>query len=300
MLQRTFCLLVSCLLSGVFTNLAMADKPADEKPVQYWGKLFSWTDNKAQHPTEGIMFELLHEVTRRLPEYQHHYIAMSLSRGFTDLTQRDDLCMVGMMRNPERDRVGYFVGLWPVLPPQLVIRRDDRQFITHGQQRVSFAAVLQRNDLRGATLEGRYFGPTLEALLQKARTADRLQSLQTSASTNNLLSMLDAGRIDFTLDFLETFQTSSEGRPELRKRLMLVPLEEVQTPGIGGIYCSRTPRGKQLIERIDALAQNPRLQARFQKIIDRYLPATPRKPYAQWTGNYYQQRSQQSITNLHE
>lgn len=300
MLQRTFCLLVSCLLSGVFTNLAMADKPADEKPVQYWGKLFSWTDNKAQHPTEGIMFELLHEVTRQLPEYQHHYIAMSLSRGFTDMTHRDDLCMVGMMRNPERDRVGYFVGLWPVLPPQLVIRRDDQQFITREQKRVSLAAVLERNDLRGAVLEGRYFGPKLDALLQTAKSAGSVQSLQTSANANNLLSMLDVGRIDFSLDFLETFQTSSESRPELRKRLMLVPLEEVQTPGIGGIYCSRTPRGKQLIERIDALAQNPRLQARFQKIIDRYLPATPRKPYAQWTGNYYQQRSQQSITNLHE
>ncbi|HWR81555.1 MAG TPA: hypothetical protein VN303_15300 [Pseudomonas sp.] len=284
----------------MFTNLAMADKPADEKPVQYWGKLFSWTDNKAQHPTEGIMFELLHEVTRQLPEYQHHYIAMSLSRGFTDMTHRDDLCMVGMMRNPERDRVGYFVGLWPVLPPQLVIRRDDQQFITREQKRVSLAAVLERNDLRGAVLEGRYFGPKLDALLQTAKSAGSVQSLQTSANANNLLSMLDVGRIDFSLDFLETFQTSSESRPELRKRLMLVPLEEVQTPGIGGIYCSRTPRGKQLIERIDALAQNPRLQARFQKIIDRYLPATPRKPYAQWTGNYYQQRSQQSITNLHE
>ena len=298
MLQRTARLLLSCLLSGLFTNLAMAEQSTEQKPTQYWGKLFSWTDNKAQHPTEGIMFELLHEITKQLPEYQHHYIAMSLSRGFTDLTQRDDLCMVGMMRNPERDSVGYFVGLWPVLPPQLVIRRDDRQFITRGQKRVSFAALLLRNDLRGATLQGRYFGPTLEALLQTAKTEGRLQTLQTSASANNLLSMLDAGRIDFTLDFLETFQTSSESRPELRKRLMLVPLEEVQTPGVGGIYCSRTPRGKQLIERIDTLAKNPKLQARFQKIIDHYLPAEPRQPFAQWTGNYYQQRSQKSITNL--
>jgi hypothetical protein len=81
---------------------------------------------------------------------------------------------------------------------------------------------------------------------------------------------------------------------------MLVPLQEVQTPGVGGIYCSRTPRGKQLIERIDTLAKNPKLQARFKRILDQSLPAKPRLPFAQWTNNYYQQRSQKSITNLHD
>lgn len=300
MLYRIAYLVLPFLLTGLYTNLARAENSSDLKPTQYWGKLFSWTDNRAQHPTEGIMFELLHEVTKQLPEYRHHYIAMSLSRGFTDLTHRDDLCMVGMMRNPERDKVGYFVGLWPVLPPQLVIRREDRQLIAGQQERVSLAELLKRSDLQGATLEGRYFGPTLEPLLQAAKADGRLQTLQTSASANNLLSMLDAGRIDFTVDFLETFQTSSESRRALRKKLLLVPLQEVQTPGVGGIYCSRTTRGKQLIERIDTLAKDPKLQARFQKIIDQFLPAKPRQPFAQWTSNYYQQRSQQSITNLQD
>jgi uncharacterized protein (TIGR02285 family) len=288
------------MLTGFFTSLAMAENVPGMKTPQYWGKIFSWKDNRAQHPTEGIMFELLHEVTKQLPEYKHHYIAMSLSRGFTDLTHRDDLCMVGMMRNPERDKVGYFVGLWPVLPPQLVIRREDQKFIVRQQKHASLAELLKRDDLKGAILEGRYFGPTLEPLLQAAKAGGRLQTLQTSASANNLLSMLDAGRIDFTLDFLETFQTSSASRPELRKRLLLVPLEEAQTPGVGGIYCSRTPRGKQLIERIDTLAKNPTLQARFKRILDQSLPAKPRLPFAEWTNNYYQQRSQRSITNLHD
>lgn len=300
MLYRTVHQLIPCLLTALIACTAQAEPTPDQAPLQYWGKIFSWTESGVQHPTEGVMFELLHEVTKQLPEYQHRYKAMSLSRGFADLTRHDDLCMVGMMRSPERDKAGYFVGLWPVLPPQLVIRREDRQLIAGKQERTSLAALLQRTDLRGAIIEGRFFGPSLEPLLQTAKDSGQLQTLQTSASSNNLLSMLDAGRIDFTLDFLETFMTSSEARPELRRKLMLLPLQESQTPRVGGIYCSRSPHGKQLIERIDKLAQNPQLQIRFQTIIDRYLPAEPRKPYAKWLDTFFQQRSQHSLTNLPE
>lgn len=298
MLYRVIHLLLYCLFMGPLASFTLAEPLPGQAVPQYWGKIFSWTESGVENPTQGIMFELLHEVTKELPEYQHHYQAMSLSRGFTDLKQHNNLCMVGMVRNPERDTVGYFVGLWPVLPPQLVIRRKDRQMIAGKQSRVSLTELLERHDLHGAIIEGRFFGPTLQPLLQAASAKGDLQTMQTSSSVNNLLRMLEAGRIDFTLDYLETFLTSSTGQPELRNNLLLMPLEEAQTPGVGGIYCSRTPRGKQLIERIDQLARDPQLQARFAAIIDRYLPAEPRQPYAQWISNYFKQPTQHSLTNI--
>jgi hypothetical protein len=126
MLYRAFHLLLYCLLIGPLASFTLAEPLPGQAVPQYWGKIFSWRENGLQNPTQGIMFELLHEVTKQLPEYQHHYQAMSLSRGFSDLKQHNNLCMVGMVRNPER------------------------------------------RDLHGAVIEGRFFGPTLQPLLQAA------------------------------------------------------------------------------------------------------------------------------------
>ena len=298
MFYRALLLLLNGLLMLTLAGRALAEQQT--LPPQYWGKIFSWTDKSLQHPTEGTMFEMLFEVTKQLPEYQHHYQAMSLTRGFTDLKSRDDLCMVGMRRSPERDQVGYFVGLWPVLPPQLVIRRADRHIIAGTQSSVSLAKLLGRNELRSAIIEGRYFGPELDPLIHAAKATGQIQSLQTSSQVNNLLRMLDMGRIDYTLDYVETFLSSSVDQPTLRDSLLLIPLEEVPTPSVTGIYCSRTPRGKQLIERIDKLTRDPQLQQRFKAHYTRFIPDEARQPYAQWLDTFFQQRSQYSLTNLPE
>ncbi len=282
-------LLISALASG-----AEPSQAASKLPPQYWGH-FSWVGQ--QQPDHGLSFDLMQELTTRLPEYQHRYQVMSLSRGFIDIQQRDDLCMVAVIQSAERDQVGYFVGLWPILPPHVVIRSADRHTIAGDSNRLSLAELLQRPDLRGALIRERSYGPELAPLLSAGLASGQLKSLQTS-NHNNLLNMLNMGRIDFTLDYLESFLGSTEAQPELKSKLLLLPLQEAQTPRIAGIYCPRTPHGKQLIERIDQLARDSEVNSNFQSIVNRYIPSEVQQPYADWLNEFYSQRPQRSLTNL--
>lgn len=282
-------LLLHSLLIGLLSSPAIADSTTQTKPTQYWGRIF-WSG--AAQPKHSFALDLIQEITSRLPEYEHHLQAMSISRGLTDLKQRDDLCMLALAQSAERDRSGYFVGLWPVLPPQLVIRRTDRDAIVGNRSSVSLKELLQDKELRSAIITERLFGPELTPLIEDGIASGQIKKLHTSSHNNNQLNMLIQGRIDFTLDYLESFQSTTENQPELSKKLLLIPITEAKTPRISGIYCSRTARGLAMIERIDAIARDPQVIANFQSIMDKYLPAEPRQAYRQWISDYYQQRPQ--------
>ncbi len=270
------------------SNLASA-----EKTTQYWGRAF-WPSQNPE-TAGGLAIELMNVVTKRLPEYQHQYQIMSFSRGFNDLQHRNDLCMVGVVRAEQRDRSGYFVGLWPLLPPQLLIRRDSWQQISGGQPTVSMQALLQRPDLHGASIQQRTFGGQVDQLLTPS---NNLELLQTSSKTNNLLQMLAKKRIDFTPEYIEVFLDNTQEQLPLREQLMALSIAEAQTPAVIGIYCSRSPEGERLTRQIAHIAGDSAVQAEFQNIINREIPAINRQAHQDWLDDFFRNGTKNIQTNL--
>ena len=294
--------LFACLLAFTVTAAHAAEQSpsaassSSSKPIQFWGRAF-WPE-KQNGTKGGLVVELMAHVTSRLPQYQHHYQVMSLNRGFNDLKQRNDLCVVGVVRTPERDKWGYFVGLWPLLPPQLVIRRVDWQRINNGQPSISLKALLQRQDLRGATARVRSYGSDIDALVDAAERAGQMDKIQTSSKNNNLLNMLAVGRIDFTPEYIESFVASAQAQPEFPQKFVLLVIDEAQQPSVAGIYCSRSPRGEQLIRQIEQIARDPAVGTQFQTMMYRSIPGELRQPYQQWMDEFFQQRPEKNLTNL--
>ncbi len=288
-------LLVLCRPGGV---------AAEPLPVLNWG-LTAWpglVNSQDGKPTDGIVIDLLSQLTRRLPEYQHHLLLMNTSRSLAYLQQSEDLCIVDVQRSAERDRIGYFVGLIINLPPQLVIRRSDLAKIGQGQPRLSLQQLLQRPDLRGGLPAGRIYGPELTPLLQAAEATGRLQRIQSSGRGSNLLQMLEHGRIDYTLEYSETVQLlrHSDEAAAFSADIALLPLTETRTPIMSGIYCPRSPFGKRVIERLDAIAGEPEVLARFAAAMAQFAPPATREHYRQWFDDYLANRAQRSYTNIED
>ena len=244
----------------------------------------------------------LEAITQRLPEYSHHLMQMNVSRALVELEKRDDLCVVGLQRNAERDKLGYFIPLFISLPPQLVIRSSDEQTFSNGQPSVSLVQLLQRSDLRGAILAGRNYGPQLMPILQKAQEQGRLQLIQTSGSGSNLLDMLRHKRIDYALEYAETLQvmqTIDEMRPIVQS-LSLLPLQETTKPIISGIYCSRTEQGKRLADQIERIAREPEVIEYYRAASQSITPEASRRHYRGWFEDYYNTRATRDWTNQQE
>jgi uncharacterized protein (TIGR02285 family) len=167
---------------------------------------------------------------------------------------------------------------------------------------VTLEQLLQRTDLRGAVLAGRYYGAELTPIIQAAVAQGRLQSIQTSGSGSNVLDMLKHGRIDYTLEYSEAIQliqTIPEMYPIIQT-LSLLPLAETTTPIISGIYCSRTENGKALITQIDSIAREPDVREHYKAASQALTPPAARQNYSQWFDEFYNRREPSAFTNLEE
>ena len=257
---------------------------------------------KDEQPKSSLNFDPLEEIIQRLPNYSHHLQQMNISRALLELEKRDDVCIVGLQRSAERDKLGYFTALYISLPPQLVVRSSDEAKFKDGQKKVALEQLLQRTDLRGAVLAGRYYGAELTPIIQAAVSQGRLQSIQTSGSGSNVLDMLKHRRIDYTLEYSEAIQliqTIPEMHPIIQT-LSLLPLEETTTPIISGIYCSRTENGKELIMQIDSIAREPDVREHYRAASQALTPPTARQNYSQWFDEFYNRREPSAFTNLEE
>lgn len=281
---------------------ACATLHAAEPQQLTWG-LTAWpglVNNQDGQPTDGLVIDLLGEITRRMPDYEHHLQLMNTSRSLADLEQRSDLCIVDVQRNPERDRIGYFVGLFINLPPQLVIRKSDRLKISRGLDSISLEQLLQRSELRGALPAGRIYGAELTPLIETAEARGRIQRVQSSGRGSNLLDMLERGRIDYTLEYAETLQMlrAEPGMQPLLHSLSLLPVNETVTPIISGVYCSRSNVGRQAVREIDRIAGDPEVLAAFAAAMESFTSAETRKHYQLWYDDYLGNRASRSYTNL--
>ena len=255
---------------------------------------------KDQQPKSSLNFDPLEPIIQGLPDYTHQLQTMNISRALLELKKRDDVCIIGLQRSPERDQLGYFTALYISLPPQLVIRSSDAAGFSNPPEGVALGQLLQRTDLRGAVLAGRYYGADLTPVIQSAVAQGRLQSIQTSGSGSNVLDMLRHGRIDYTLEYAEAIQliqTIPEMHPIIQT-LTLLPLKETTAPIVSGIYCSRTDKGKALIRKIDQIASEPQVREHYRAASQALTPAAARQHYSDWFDAFYNRREPGAFTNL--
>ncbi|HBX54543.1 hypothetical protein [Pseudomonas sp. UBA2684] len=278
--------------------LAFANPPEAQQTVTW--ALQNWPgfiNSQNDRPVSGRLLDDLRVFTEQLPEYQHRYTLMPISAGFEQLRRGGTLCVVGAFRRQERDLLGHYVGLFFTLPQQLIIRSNDYQHIALAQPEVSLQQLLRRNDLRGALVHGRSYGPLLDPLLSAPQHRANLTRVRSTSSGANLFDMLQHGRIDYLLEYAEVFHYLKQ-QGQLQQALSLLPLKETETALLSGIYCQRDAAGAQLIRRLDQLARLPQTRTQLIANLHRYLPASTLLPRLDWVERYFEQRQQQSLTNL--
>ncbi len=259
-----------------------------------WPGLINERDNQ---PDGGIMVELLQQIVERLPEYRHHYRLNNLTRGLEQLKREPLSCFLPTFPTPERDHHGYYVGLFVAMPHQLVVRNEDVQRFAAGRDEVSLRELLRDKRLRGGLVRDRSYGPVLDPLLQAPEALPQLQRIQTSSAGSNLYGMLERGRIDYLLDYAEVVQYVQR-QQGLARGLSLLPLAEVGSPYLSGIYCSRNAEGAALVRRIDEIARRPEVIALFIEAQQTYIPPRTLAHYQPWLERFFAERPQRDLTSL--
>jgi len=212
---------------------------------------------------DGFMRVLL----ARMPQFQHEFVEASTARYEAASRSGETLCSTLHVRTPARLQWLYFSHLYPPLVSReihVIVRRDALARVQAGAAadgRVVLADLLKRPDLSLLLARDRAFGPQIDKLL--ARHALPRPAVGAQASTQ-LLDMLRAGRMDYTLDYPAVVQDylKRTGEPDA---LVALPVAEGRSTLLATVSCSRTPEGRRHIEAIDAavraLAREPDREA---------------------------------------
>lgn len=249
-------LLAALALLGLSALRPAAAQPAPEPAVQWLVyELPPLYITQGPRQGQGVLDRLLSEVLLpRLPGFQHQIVALPPKRLEASLQQLPNACVLGMLKNADRETYLHFSHPFPIsVTPALLVRSADLarwQGLLDAQGRISLQAWLQRPDTRFGMAEGRAYGAAVDALID-AQPPGRIDRVTSQNPTLNLMQMLRRGRIDGLLVLpFEPGQLAREAGLDPAQLLALTLVEQGPTRE-GHVACSRSPLGAEVVRRAD-------------------------------------------------
>ncbi len=215
--------------------------------------------------------DMIHELMRReLPGFKHTLVTANLSRTLNWMENGRNVMAVGIIPNPQRDRVMQYSVPCVMLPPVcLVVRAGEQESLGPGGH-VSLRAFIARKRLGVAA--DRSYGPELDSVLLSSPDLSRVVVNPGPNLCGTLLDMLLLGRVDGVLAYpLEAvYSTRIKGNED---RIVTVPLRESMVPVQGRIAAPRTAWGSDMIARVNEILLRHRGTPEYRAAIERWLPS---------------------------
>lgn len=222
-----------------------------------------------------------------LPDYNHGEINTNITRHFYMFKQGEQVCSVGLYKTPEREKFMYFsIPSFITLPPVIIIKKEN--IVKFGNKAtVSLDAVLEDRGMMIGFAKDRSYGKTLDEIFNRHKGQANLVEFTGQELSLNLFKMLMLGRLDGLIGLPEEalYQAEQMG---IRDQFITLTLSENLHNYDGWmscVACSKTPWGKQVIDKINQvlLAQRPSEQYRaaYERWLDPNSIAEYRRAYAE-------------------
>jgi len=213
--------------------------------------------------------DMIHDLMRReLPGFKHSIVTANLSRTLNWMESGRNVLAVGIIPNPQRDRVMQYSVPCVLVPPVcLVVRAGEEESLGLGGH-VSLREFIARKRLGVAA--GRSYGPELDSVLLSSSDLSRIVVNQGSNLFGTLLEMLLLGRVDGVLayPFEATYATRTRGD---EGSIATLPLRESMVPVRGRIAAPRTAWGSDMIERVNRVLLRHRDTPQYRAALERWL-----------------------------
>ncbi|MEW9797898.1 TIGR02285 family protein [Alteromonas sp. CYL-A6] len=203
-------------------------------------------------------------IMARLPGYTHHTETAGYER-IVSLMTTDNVCIVGLYKSPAREKIILYSDVRGViLPNGVIIRAADRERFSHVMEngRIDIDALLASSEFIGGVSDGRLYKGPVDAALTNHPDAPHVLRRSGPDVFPSLLSMLDRGRIDYTLGF----PVELEYQQRLHKTtqpMLFIPVKDMPDATPTYIACSRNAWGEQVIEEINHILVNNRLDVEY-------------------------------------
>lgn len=223
---------------------------------------------EGEHKGEGILDGITDLVTQRLSNYKHSVRRANAKRIIVDFKHGKNACTIGMIKNEQRAKVGYYSSLPTTLlsPLHFVIRKEDQK--RFGSANIlSLEKLIQDKSLILGLASKVSFGKELDAIIAKHKNEKHIFFRGAIAG---LVQMLVKERVDYmiTYQWVAKYLT----RPEQREKISFIAIKEARDPIVYHAICSKTDWGQNVIKEIDRLLVQERAKEKYRTCMERWMP----------------------------
>lgn len=217
-----------------------------------------------------VVTAIIHE---HLPEYEHHRTVTNVTRHFPSFKRGDKVCSIGLYRNLEREEFMHFsIPSFLTLPPVLITSKEKLASFGGGEI-VRLEELLKDTERIIGLSKDRSYGADIDAVLDAYRERDNLVVFTGQELTENFFKMLMLDRIDALIGLPDETMYLAE-KLGIRDRIATLSIAENQgnpENWLCSVGCSKTPWGKEIIAKINAILLEQRPGQRYRAAYERWL-----------------------------
>ena len=196
-------------------------------------------------------------VMDRLGHYAHETVTTNMSRGLSMLESGDNVSFSTLLKNKEREEfVEFSVASQLVLPLHVVTAQEDAQlFSEHMDENglVDFESVLADGRIAVGVASGRSYSVFLDDILMEFKDNDNLYERSSPNISAGLIDMIEAGRIDCTLEFPVTVERLRKENAIKDNEYTYLPIKGMPEFFVTHFAAPKNEWGAQLIREIDQI-----------------------------------------------
>lgn len=277
------------LACALATGAASAQSPAVQVTRITWlaGDTVA-VDAKGSRPSDRI----IDWVAQRSPGVVHERLVANAKRSWALIQRGEQVCHASAVRSAEREALAYFTNTVAMPPLQLIVRRDRLAALPlDAEGQVDLAAVLADTRLQGLLVQGRSYGPALDALLARRPPQAAVRELAAADFGSNLMGMLQQRRVDYAIEYPIVLSAVLHQRSDMDD-LVGVPIRGTSELVVSGIACPRTPWGQAAIRLIDRTLATPQAAAMLRSSLVKEMGADDLRRYRAALDDFFRRRSQ--------
>ena len=191
----------------------------------------------------------------QLDTYRHERVQANISRHYDLFKKGENVCTVGLYKNPDREKFLYFsIPSFFTLPNVIVINQKKYEAFG-GKNIVSLSEVLNKKALVIGQAKNRSYGPTIDSIFKKYGNTTNVFTYEGKTLSLGFFEMLKRDRLDGIIGLPEEVLYQAENLG-IRDQIMTLSIAENQQSldaWLSYVACSKTPWGKQVIEDINAV-----------------------------------------------
>jgi len=236
---------------------------------------------EGSHKDKGVSDQIARMVARSLPEIHHQFQRANLKRMLAELEAGQKICVPGLIKSEERERIMHFsrVPMLLLTPLALITRKQDRALFG-ASDTVSLEEVIRNPSLRLGLPDGISYGPQIDAIINRHKEDKHLYFDRGSSLMRGLLFMLASGRIDYRIAYPWMVEYLSE-ELEMPGQFVALKLRESSSPIIWHVACSKNEWGLSRIKEIDEVLVRLRPTPEYRGIAETWMPKESLPEYRQ-------------------